>query len=71
MKVLQTLPQNDLNEIPQAAKEAEEAGFDMVCTMENRHDPFLALGVAAVATGCLRKGGKKIGGKMTIQVHTG
>ena len=49
MKVLQTLPQNDLNEIPQAAKEAEEAGFDMVCTMENRHDPFLALGVAAVA----------------------
>ena len=50
MKVLQTLPQNDLNEIPQAAKAAEEAGFDMVCTMENRHDPFLALGVAAVAT---------------------
>ena len=33
-----------------AAKAAEEAGFDMVCTMENRHDPFLALGVAAVAT---------------------
>lgn len=50
MKVLQTLPQNDLNEVPAAAKAAEEAGFDMVCTMENRHDPFLSLGVAAVAT---------------------
>ena len=50
MKVLQTLPQNDLNDIPAAAKAAEDAGFDMVCTMENRHDPFLSLGVAAVTT---------------------
>ena len=50
MKVLQTLPQNDLNAVPEAAKVAEDAGFHMVCTMENRHDPFLALGVAAVAT---------------------
>ena len=50
MKVLQTLPQNDLNEIPAAAQAAEDAGFDMVCTMENRHDPFLSLGVAAVTT---------------------
>jgi probable F420-dependent oxidoreductase len=50
MKVLQTLPQNDLNEVPAAAKAAENAGFDMVCTMENRHDPFLSLGVAAVST---------------------
>ena len=50
MKVLQTLPQNDLNAVPAAAKAAEDAGFHMVCTMENRHDPFLALGVSAVAT---------------------
>ena len=50
MKVLQTLPQNDLNAVPGAAKAAEDAGFNMICTMENRHDPFLALGVAAVAT---------------------
>jgi probable F420-dependent oxidoreductase len=50
MKVLQTLPQSDLNAVPEAAKAAEAAGFDMVCTMENRHDPFLALAVAAVAT---------------------
>ncbi len=41
MKVLQTLPQNDLNAVPAAAKAAEDAGFHMVCTMENRHDPFL------------------------------
>lgn len=50
MKVLQTLPQNDLNEVGAAAKAAEDAGFHMVCTMENRHDPFMSLGVAAVAT---------------------
>jgi alkanesulfonate monooxygenase SsuD/methylene tetrahydromethanopterin reductase-like flavin-dependent oxidoreductase (luciferase family) len=29
---------------------AEAAGYDGVVTMENRHEPFRALGVAAVAT---------------------
>lgn len=54
MKVLTTIPQADLNEVPAAVSKAEEAGYDGVCTMENRHDPFLALAVAAVAS-------KKIG----------
>ena len=45
MKVLQTLPQGDLNDVPLAAKAAEALGFDMVITMENRHDPFLSLGL--------------------------
>ena len=50
MRILTTLPQNDLNEVPAAAAAAEAAGFDGALTMENRHDPFLALGVAATAT---------------------
>ena len=56
MKVLQTLPQGDLNNVPSAAKAAEAAGFDMVVTMENRHDPFLSLGVAAVETERIKLG---------------
>jgi probable F420-dependent oxidoreductase len=50
VKVLPTLPQADLNQIPGAARAAEAAGFDAIATMENRHDPFLSLGVAAVNT---------------------
>ncbi|MCH9673218.1 MAG: TIGR03617 family F420-dependent LLM class oxidoreductase [Gammaproteobacteria bacterium] len=50
MKVLTTLPQQDLNEVASAAQAAEAAGFDYLATMENRYDPFLALGVAAVST---------------------
>ena len=56
MKVLQTLPQGDLNDVPSAAKAAEASGFDMVVTMENRHDPFLSLGVAAVETERIKLG---------------
>jgi probable F420-dependent oxidoreductase len=50
MRVLTTLPQDDLREVAVAAQAAERAGFDGLVTMENRNDPFLALGVAAVAT---------------------
>ena len=50
MKIIQTLPQSDLGAVPNAAKAAEDAGFDMLMTMENKHEPFLALAVAAVAT---------------------
>ena len=50
MRVLATLPQADLNEVTAAARAAEAAGFDGFITMENRHDPFLALAVAALAT---------------------
>ncbi|HEX6209407.1 MAG TPA: TIGR03617 family F420-dependent LLM class oxidoreductase [Methylomirabilota bacterium] len=50
MRVFATLPQDDLNDVPAAARAAEAAGYDGLVTMENRNEPFLALGVAAVAT---------------------
>jgi probable F420-dependent oxidoreductase len=50
MRVLATLPQDDLNDVPAAARAAEAAGYDGLVTMENRNEPFLALAVAAVTT---------------------
>jgi probable F420-dependent oxidoreductase len=50
MRVLTTLPQEDLRRVPDAAREAEQTGFDGLITLENRNDPFLSLGVAAIAT---------------------
>ena len=50
MKVFTTVPQDDLNRIADAARAAEAAGYDGLVTMENQHDPFLPLAVAATAT---------------------
>ena len=50
MRFLSTLPQDDLAEVPAAARAAEAAGYDGLVTSENKNDPFLALGVAAVST---------------------
>jgi probable F420-dependent oxidoreductase len=50
MRVLTSLPQEDLRDVPAAAQEAEATGFDGLMTQENRNDPFLSLGVAAVVT---------------------
>lgn len=50
MRILTTLPQDDLNAVPAAARAAEVAGYDGLITSENRNEPFLALGVAAVST---------------------
>jgi probable F420-dependent oxidoreductase len=50
MRILTTLPQDDLMQVPEAARAAEAAGYDGVVTAENRNDPFLALAVAAVST---------------------
>src|SRR5687767_2466074 len=50
MRVLTALVQEDLNDVTTAARAAEAAGYDGLLTMENKHNPFLALGVAAVAT---------------------
>jgi len=50
MKVFTTLPQDDLKKVPAAAAAAEDAGYDGLMTMENRHDPFLPLAVAATVT---------------------
>jgi probable F420-dependent oxidoreductase len=50
MRVLNTLPQDDLREVAAAARAMEAAGYDTLLTMENKHDPFLAHAVAAVNT---------------------
>jgi probable F420-dependent oxidoreductase len=50
MRVLNTLPQDDLREAAAAAQAAEAAGYDGLLTMENKHDPFLAHAIAAVNT---------------------
>ena len=48
MKVFATLPQADLNDIPEAVQRIEADGYDGIVALENRHDPFLPLAVAAV-----------------------
>ena len=48
MKVFATLPQADLNDIPEAIQRIEADGHDGMVALENRHDPFLPLAVAAV-----------------------
>ena len=48
MQIVTTLAQNDLNLVPGEIQRIESAGYDGVLTQENRHDPFLPLGVAAV-----------------------
>ena len=50
MRVLNTLPQEDLRDTAVAAQAAEAAGYDGLLTMENKHDPFLAHAIAAVST---------------------
>jgi len=48
MQIVTTLIQSDLNRVPEEIRRIEAAGYDGVLTQENRHDPFLPLGVAAV-----------------------
>jgi probable F420-dependent oxidoreductase len=50
MRIMTTVPQEDLRRVPAAAKQAEADGYDGIITMENKHEPFLALAVAAAAT---------------------
>ena len=50
MQVMTTLPQEDLNVVPAAARAAERDGFDMIATMENRYEPFMPLAVSAIST---------------------
>ena len=49
MRIMTTLPMDDLKKAGPAAKAHEAAGYDGVMTMENAHHPFLPLAVAAVA----------------------
>lgn len=48
MKIYTTIPQADLSTIPAAVASIEADGYDGIVTLENRHDPFLPLAVAAV-----------------------
>ena len=50
MRIVTTIPQHDLAACRAAAAEAEARGFGGIATLENRHDPFLPLAVAATAT---------------------
>src|SRR5579862_5971653 len=50
MRVFTTVPQGDLKKVPQAARAAEAEGLDGIVTMENQHEPFLALAVAGAVT---------------------
>src|SRR5262245_38091446 len=50
MRILTTLPQDDLHHVPAVARAAEAAGYDGLVTSENKNDPFLSLGVAAINT---------------------
>jgi probable F420-dependent oxidoreductase len=50
MRVLTVLPQDDLRKVGPAARAIEAAGYDGAMSMENQHEPFLPLAVAATAT---------------------
>jgi probable F420-dependent oxidoreductase len=50
VQIMTTLPQEDLNAVPEAARAAEAAGFDLIATMENRYEPFMPLAVSAIST---------------------
>ncbi|MGY9074313.1 MAG: TIGR03617 family F420-dependent LLM class oxidoreductase [Acidimicrobiales bacterium] len=48
MKVFTTFPQADLRQIPDAVRAIEADGYDGIVALENRHEPFMPLAVAAV-----------------------
>ena len=50
MRVITQIPNNDLKQSQDVAKLAERAGFDGVVALENAHNPYIPLAVAAMAT---------------------
>lgn len=50
MRVIASIPQDNLRSFARGAKAMEDAGYDVLMTLENKNEPFLPLGVAAVAT---------------------
>jgi probable F420-dependent oxidoreductase len=56
VKILTGLPQDDLHAVPEAARAAERAGYDGLHTLENRHEPFFPLAVAALSTESIELG---------------
>ena len=51
MRLMTGVPNDDLNKVAASVQRSEAAGYDVVTTQENRHDPFLPLAVAAVCSG--------------------
>ena len=56
MRIVTTLPQEDLRQVANAARRAEVDGFTGLVTLENRNDPFLAHAVASIATSQIELG---------------
>jgi probable F420-dependent oxidoreductase len=50
MRIETSITTPDLNDVGPRAAELEAAGYDVLTTQENRHDPYLPLAVAAVST---------------------
>ena len=53
MKLLTSLPNDDLRAIPQRIQAIEADGYDGVISLENRHDPFIPLALGAPSTNSL------------------
>ncbi|MEM7466983.1 MAG: TIGR03617 family F420-dependent LLM class oxidoreductase [Pseudomonadota bacterium] len=54
MRVITTIPQNNLNQVGPTSEQLERLGYHGIVTLENQHDPFLPLAVAATATQNIR-----------------
>jgi probable F420-dependent oxidoreductase len=50
MRIATSLPQDDLRKVKAAARSLEGEGYAILGTVENKHDPFLPLAIAAVET---------------------
>lgn len=50
MRVITTIPQDNLRKVGGAARAVEAAGYDGIVTLENQHDPFLPLAIATTCT---------------------
>ena len=50
MRVATTIPQSDLHAVPAAARAVESCGYAVLYALENQHDPFLPLAIAALET---------------------
>ncbi len=50
MRLLASLPNDDLRAVPERIRAIEDAGYDGVISLENRHDPFLPLAIGAMST---------------------
>ena len=50
MRLLTSLPNDDLRAIPERIAQIERDGYDGVISLENRHDPFIPLALGAMHT---------------------